>query len=179
MRIPSDVVPVHDLAPVAWLRAALTGSSGRVRDLLPTAYAAHVRVPGRDGDPASPPVELGLRDTLVPHTTTPHECWFTFWEGFEVPRSWDRAPRLLLPHREHLVFAGALAELEVVMAAFGEVGYDAPALWWPADRAWVAHWEVDSDAVYVACSRAALADLVVAGIGAHEVGLDDAITFDL
>ena len=178
MRTPSDVVPVHDLAPAAWLRAELTGFTGRVRDLLPTAYAAHVRVPGFDGDPEGAPVELRLRDTLAPRTTTPGECWFTFWEGFAVPRSWDRAPRLLLPHREHLVFAGALAELEVVMEAFGDVGYSAPALWWPRDRAWVAHWEVDSDAVYLACSREALADLLTAGIGAHEVTVDDAITID-
>ena len=179
MRTPSDVVPVLDLAPATWLRTALTGSGGRVRDLLPTGYAAHVRVPGFDGDPEGPPVELRLRDLLAPHTTTPQECWFTFWEGFDVPRSWDLAPRLLLPHREHLVFAGGLADLEVVMEAFGAVGYSAPALWWPRDHAWVAHWEVDSDAVYLACSRAALADLVGAGIGAHEVGVDVAITIDL
>lgn len=179
MRTPSDVVPVHDLAPAAWLRAELTGFEGRVGDILPTAYAAHVRVPEFDGNPGTPPVELRLREVLAPHTATPEECWFTFWEGFTVPRSWDRAPRLLLPHREHLVFAGGLADLEVVMAAFGDVGCSTPALWWPRDRSWVAHWEVDSDAVYVACSREASAHLLEAGIGAHEVGVDDAITIDL
>ena len=74
------------------------------------------------------------------------------------------------------MFAARLADLEVVLEAGGEVGYDEPSLWWTADRAWLVRWEVDSDATYVACSDSAARDLLAADIGAHRVDQDDAIT---
>ena len=59
------------------------------------------------------------------------------------------------------MFAGGLDDLETISEAFGEVGVTPTRhLWWPEDRAWVAHWEVDSDAVYVAGSEELLADLL-------------------
>ncbi|SDS54531.1 hypothetical protein SAMN04488570_2122 [Nocardioides scoriae] len=136
-------------------------------------------VPQHDLSPAAWLLgELTRPGPLVRHTTTPERCWCTFWEGFALPPAWDRAPRLRFPHRDQLLFEAPLSELEAVTEAFGRVGYAEPTLWWPEDRAWVVHWEVDSDATYAACPGPAAADLVAAGIGAHEVDGADAITLE-
>lgn len=179
---PDDVLPVDDIAPGRWLVGELT-SLGRVRDLVPASYAAHVRVP--EGEEwLSPPEEPRaaslwlLRDVLARHTSTPDDCWLTFWEGFLLPRSWRAAPRLRLPHRDHLLFGAGLGDLAAVSEAFGRVGYAEPNLWWPEDRAWVAHWEVDSDAVYVGGSADLRDALLAADLGAEAVAVDDAITIE-
>jgi len=54
-----------------------------------------------------------------------------------------------------------------------------PSLWWPEDRAWVVASEVDSDATYIAGSRALLHDLLrTDGFAVTEVGPNDQITVD-
>ena len=92
---PDDVLPVDDIAPGRWLVGELT-SLGRVRDLVPASYAAHVRVP--EGEEwLSPPEEPRaaslwlLRDVLARHTSTPDDCWLTFWEGF-LPSTVEEKP---------------------------------------------------------------------------------------
>ena len=54
-----------------------------------------------------------------------------------------------------------------------------PSLWWPQDRAWVVAREVDSDAVYVAGSRALVEELLKEPrLAAGEVAVDDPITIE-
>jgi hypothetical protein len=57
--------------------------------------------------------------------------------------------------------------------------HQGPSLWWPEDRAWVVGNEVDSDATYVAGSRALVNDLLHAySLQVTEVDPEDAITID-
>ncbi len=178
---PGDLVPQTDLSPAAWLSEQSTGYVTTVGDFLHPAYDAYVRVPrslGAYSDPEQRPTLLPLRDVLAHYTSTPQRCWFTFWDGFRLPRAWRSAPRLGLPARPQLLFAAGLANLEVVNEAFGRVGYPDPTLWWPHDRSWVAHWDVDSDAVYVACTQAAAAELIAAGLDAELVSMEDEVTIE-
>jgi hypothetical protein len=58
------------------------------------------------------------------------------------------------------------------------VGYAEPSLWWPEDRAWLVHWEVDSDAACVACSVDVRDALLASALPCHEVDRDDPVTID-
>lgn len=104
------------------------------------------------------------------------------------------APSFHLPHREHLLFAGGLEDLLVIAGEFACAGLEypelaarcrqqgsclEPSLWWPQDRAWVVASEVDSDAVYVAGSRALAEQLLgERRLAAGEDALDDPITIE-
>lgn len=73
-----------------------------------------------------------------------------------------KAPRLSLPHRDHLLFRGPLSAMD----AFAHYDGDAtpftqsPALFWPADRTWCVATEIDFDSTLVAATAAAVDDLV-------------------
>ena len=100
-------------------------------------------------------------------TTTPAQCWFCLWDGYDwagtlltppgepglqlpdpVPAAVRRGPRVHLPHRDYLL-ATAPVEAVTAVAALTD-GSQTPNLWWPADRAWCVATEIDLPWTYVA-----------------------------
>ncbi len=88
--------------------------------------------------------------------------------------------------REHLMMAGALADLadpdwgyRAAIGWWGPFRDPAPQLAWPADHAWLVASEIDWDSTIVAGSRA-LVDAVLAdpAVEAFEVGPDDDLSWD-
>jgi tetratricopeptide (TPR) repeat protein/transcriptional regulator with XRE-family HTH domain len=111
-------------------------------------------------------------------TVTPEDCWFCIWDGFSwdgvsvsavftadgqppehaeeprrnpVPARVRDGPRVRLPHREYLLYAGP-AEDVVAPAELAGDGQCA-SLWWPADRAWCVATDVDLPWTYVGGPR--------------------------
>lgn len=114
-----------------------------------------------------------LTPILERHTGSPKRCWFAEWHGYgdlhpgshtvlaatlgepasapgcgfpEPPPGVDM-PLLTLPHREYLVYTGAVRD--VLEFVFHDV-FRTPTIWWPEDRAWVVHSEIDLASTYVA-----------------------------
>lgn len=131
------------------------------------------------------PALVPLVGLLATHTTTPQECCFAMWEGWGShngngarivlssdadaatgweplpplydPREWA-APRLALPHRDHLLLAGPLdAAADIARYEPGSRWTQSPALFWPADRAWCVATEIDFDSTVVGGTAAAIA----------------------
>ena len=113
-----------------------------------------------------PPDAEALAGIVREWTTTPERCWFCVWDGYgwdgallttagqpsvhlsdPVPGPVRRGPRVRLPHRDYLLYAGPA---EAVLAAGPMSGDDQTAnLWWPADRAWCVASEIDLAWTYV------------------------------
>lgn len=114
----TDVKPLTDVSPGAWLSGHLVTLGGRVRDIVPAAYEAHVLVTHQGDDGGGPPVGCldrsslaALRDVLLPRTTTPEPCWFALWEGHPgLPRRWATLPKLHLPDRAYPLFLAPVAK---------------------------------------------------------------------
>ena len=109
------------------------------------------------------PTDLCLRlsSTLAKHTQTPASVVLGIWEGFggmQYPP--DLIGMLDLPWQRRLVLCER--SLENVMHTFGSPdwpGYQAPNLWWPADRAWCVATEIDYAWSYVGGSAACIAEI--------------------
>ena len=99
-------------------------------------------------------------------TTTPGRCWFCVWDGYDwggtllgppgepgvrlpdpVPAAIRRGPRVRLPNRDYLLYAGPV-EAVAAVAPISGMG-QTPNLWWPADRAWCVATEIDLPWTYV------------------------------
>jgi len=121
-----------------------------------------------------------LIEVLARHTTTPERCWFCLWDGYgwdravylsavddpeaaaatvpdPVPAAARAAPRVQLPNRDYLLYAGLIA----AATAFADSQGQTPNLWWPTDRAWCVASEVDLPYSYVG-GTARLVDRLVA-----------------
>jgi hypothetical protein len=66
-------------------------------------------------------------------------------------RARSRTPKVHTPHRDYLLFSGAVAS--ATSFQFGMFGWQSPNLWWPDDRAWCVITEVDGYSSYVGGSR--------------------------
>ncbi len=72
--------------------------------------------------------------------------------------------------RWYLLFQGRIADAELFWPAFGHC----PTIWWPEDRAWFVHTEIDGTSTYVGGSRSMIDRLVGEQIlESFEVGPDD------
>lgn len=171
---PDQGLPGSDHPPT-W--AAIARARGTV--LHPAAQYADVsreweqpeteRIPGPllgSLDRATLPLLLGH---LAAHTTTPEVCWSALWVGFGgLPERWQAKPSFRLPGRQYWLFSSAVpavVELSVELAVAGwpeamatatrEMGLvHSPTIWWPDDRAWLVHSEIDYDSTIVAGSPA-------------------------
>jgi hypothetical protein len=126
------------------------------------------------------------RRVLVTHlqrfTTTPDDCWFAVWEGGGVGAQ-RSVERLEVIQRKYLAFRGPLSLAMAPLPAGPQVWRvgttqsgssepwwkhhprcetidQSPNLWWPQDRAWFVHTEVDLSSTYVAGSRALVDSLL-------------------
>ena len=114
-----DVTPLRDVGAGAWLAAHLTSLGGRVRDVVPSAYQAHVLVTHVEDEDGGPPIGCldrrslaAIRDVLATRTATPEVCWFALWEGHPgLPLVWATWPKLHLPERDYLLFRAAVDQV--------------------------------------------------------------------
>jgi hypothetical protein len=110
-----------------------------------------------------PATLAALCEVLAAHTTTPDECYFGVWEGYgRVGPGARFAAHLDLPERTHLMFRGALSDVQEIGSRVG--GFfrqESPSLMFPADRSWFVATEVDFDSTYLGGSQE-LVDAVVA-----------------
>ncbi|MET0999477.1 MAG: hypothetical protein ABWX73_12220 [Marmoricola sp.] len=131
-----------------------------------------------------------LCEVLASHTSTPGDCFFGLWDGFDlfdpspvlsVPQSFPRlelpaaldaalreAPRVRIPARDYLLFRGPLAqagdwgatEYPPELSQLGPHRINSPNLIWPADRAWFVATEIDLPWTGVGGSAALVRDLL-------------------
>jgi len=104
--------------------------------------------------------------TLTAYTTTPDTAYAAIWEGWTSVDP-PKAPRVVIPHRTMLLFAGPVHALRNAagVAWFGTGARDLqePHLVWPADQAWCLACEVDEEIEFtVGCSEAAYQGLAEA-----------------
>ena len=115
------------------------------------------------------PGRLGpLCDLLAPHTTTPQNCHFCLWEGYNCARGAPAIPtssplsskqmsrrRVHLPGRDYALLAGPLpAALQIGWWHTADwFEPHSPNLFWPADHAWCVASEIDSDSTLLGGSR--------------------------
>ncbi|MDQ2815964.1 MAG: hypothetical protein M3Z75_30015 [Actinomycetota bacterium] len=106
----------------------------------------------------------GLARVLSRFTKTPAAGWFAVWDGSGSPAyPREAAPRLLMPHRPMVLFAGPLS---AVTTSFDAAPFDQRAhLWWPQDRSWCVATDTDLMSTYVAGS----ADCVAAVLAEDEL----------
>ncbi len=141
----------QDSQPPVWDRAPDEGH-------LPTTVAAR------------------LTAVLRRHTTTPDDCWFGLWHGydstFQLP-----APTLALPDREHWLIRGPLELATANMA--DEPSEQSANLWWPADRAWCVATELDAMSTYVGGSAACIQEMLATpDLETHPASPDDLMSLD-
>jgi hypothetical protein len=157
--------------PIRWAEVA-AWSGGTIHALVQWVPMARPRQPASSAPPflmvppdgRLPPAPLAaLCEVLADHTTTPDECYFGIWEGFGwVPAEANRAARLELPERTHLMFHGALSDVREIGSRVGGFFHqESPSLMFPADRSWFVAAEVDLDSTYLGGSRK-LVEAVVA-----------------
>ncbi|WP_034486045.1 hypothetical protein [Actinomadura oligospora] len=104
-----------------------------------------------------------LVPVLAAHTGTPGSCWFCLWDGWGwIPGEvFASAPRVRLPHRDYLLFAGPLdAATELGQRGDGYFLPQSPNLFWPDDHSWCAATEVDLDSTYVGGSSGLIGALL-------------------
>lgn len=94
------------------------------------------------------------------------------------PREIVDGPKLTLPHRDYLLFAGPPALVTRLGDPDGTCG-QSPSLFWPSDRSWCVATEIDLDSTLVG-GPAALIDAVLAapGLEAWPIGVDDSLAAD-
>jgi hypothetical protein len=141
---------------------------------------------GEDPPEGNLPAELLriLCATLAEYTSTPESCWFCLWEGYgwlygglsvvvmgdrgsiPVPPAFPaevlEGPRVRLPGRDYLLFAGSLAAAPQLGWTSPGGGFfrQSPNLFWPHDHAWCVASEIDLFCTLVAGSEALAQALV-------------------
>jgi hypothetical protein len=99
-------------------------------------------------------------------TAMPRQCWFCVWDGYgweattfarpgehsvrlpdPVPTTVRSGPRVRLPHRDYLLYAGPV-EAVTTIAPLSQSA-QTPNLWWPADRAWCVATDIDLPWTYI------------------------------
>jgi hypothetical protein len=120
-----------------------------------------------------------LAGILRDWTAAPGQCWFCVWDGWgwetrvalgtaggapptpanPIPAAVWQGPRVRLPNRNYLLYAGQVAAVTAIAPLSGD-GQTAN-LWWPGDRAWCVASEIDLPWTYVA-GPAGLIDALLA-----------------
>jgi hypothetical protein len=166
---PDQGLPDDD-TPRTW--AAIAADRGTV--FHPAAQFADLSREANQPDPERIPGPLlGSLDRLTlpllvghltTHTATPQMCWSALWVGFgNSPERWRAKPAFRLPGRQYWLFSSTLADVvrlssefetagesERWRAALREMGIvHSPTIWWPDDRSWLVHSEIDYDSTIV------------------------------
>ncbi len=153
---------MKDLSAADWLVSANTDPA-RPITFGPAVFAAYGRlryIP----DPDEP--GLSEADVLLPedhrtdieqartvlealavHTQAAVRCFYCVWDGYVgsfLDPELTRGPLVVLPHRQYVLFAGDLSDIERWEQEFGDgQSCPPPAFVWPADHRWCFTSDVD------------------------------------
>ena len=116
----------------------------------------------RDGPSELAQVATAL-DVLARHTSTPNECYFAIWDG------WDSitiasSPNFNIPNRDYWLLRGTLADYEhwnssnPALWSYGDT--PDPAFIFPADHAWCITNDVDPHFATIAASARAVDEIL-------------------
>lgn len=158
--------------PAQWLLESDAAWSDLVR-YGPPGFEVYVRVAlsqRAEGEGEAPAMRKALA-TLADHTSTPEAGYAAIWEGWTSHRPAPSAPRVMIPNRAMLLFAGPVGELRdaPALAWYGSARgvYQEPHLVWPEDHAWCVACEVDEEIEFaVGCAGGAARALAEALPGA-------------
>jgi hypothetical protein len=157
--------PVRGQQPARWKDVA----SWSGIELVPDVDFPEIALPEHEPSAVEPwpgqvpqvgtlhPVDVeALVAMLARYTSTPDRCWFCTWEGWGSV-AFNDGPRVELPGRNYVLFAGPLAALPSLMDAQDD---HSPNLWWPNDRAWCVATEIDLAWTYVGGAVALINDVL-------------------
>ncbi|MGY1740881.1 MULTISPECIES: hypothetical protein [unclassified Blastococcus] len=115
-------------------------------------------------------VAAELAAVLAGATTTPDRCFFGVCDEQGV-----EGPHLVLPSCELLLVTGPIALAAANVAP--EPQEQSPALWWPADRAWVVATDPELMSTYVAGPAAVVDALLASRLEVHPARPDDPVGY--
>lgn len=169
---------MEDLSAAGWL-ASTHADPLRLVTFGPAAFEAYGRlryVPDPD-EPGLCEADVLLPDdhpsdieqartvlrALAGHTQAAAQCFYCVWDGW-VGSSLDpelvRGPLVVLPHRQYVLFAGDLGEIEQWEQEFGGgEPCPPPAFVWPADHQWCFTSDVDPHWAGIGASAGAIESL--------------------
>lgn len=177
---PDQGLPSSD-RPSTWAamakdRGTVFHAAAQFTDLAREAYQPETdRIPGpRFGTLDRITLPILLRH-LNAHTATPEVCWSALWVGFgNSPERWRAKPAFRLPGRQYWLFSGPLADVVDLSSEFETAGLDekwrtmtremgivhSPTIWWPHDKSWLVHSEIDYDTTTVGGASSLIQALV-------------------
>ena len=172
----NEIQPAADADAARWLLEAGVPWQDLV-NFGPPGFAAYVRIAlsQTDVDNTSDerPVDTvrAALAVLASYTATTDRGYAAVWEGWGGGPPSPQAPRVAIPHREMLLFAGCVESLRdaPALAWYGsaEGVHQQPHLVWPDDHAWCLACEVDEEIEFtVGCSNDAAGALSSALPGA-------------
>lgn len=169
---------MEDLSAARWLTGTDAGPP-RLVTFGPAAFEAYARLryipdPDRPGLgeadvelPDDHPSDIEQARIVLRALAGPAAsavpCWYCVWVGYSgsfLDPELTRGPLVVLPHREYVLFAGHVGDIERWEAVFG--GGDPcppPAFVWPADHQWCFTSDVDPHWAGIGASAAAIASL--------------------
>ncbi|MCQ4118419.1 hypothetical protein [Rhodococcus tibetensis] len=126
------------------------------------------------------PEARALADILRQFTRTPDSCWFAHWEGSGYITAPSTYPRLPMPGRGMVLFAGSLDLADTQFGAGTQFpGGMSAHLWWPEDRAWCVATDIDLMTTYLGASAECVdAVLAEAALEVLPATPDQRVTWD-
>lgn len=179
----TDLRPASHTEPARWLLRPDVHWWDVVR-FGPPGFEAYLRIALLNSEGADWDGEhLALRtaiETLAEHTSTPASGYAAVWKGWTQQYPPPGAPRVPIPNRTMLLFAGPVDQLRDApsLGWWSERGsLQEPHLVWPEDQAWCVACEVDEEVEFtVGCSAVAAEALVDALPGSvRQVGYGDPV----
>lgn len=142
-----DVVHVADVADRAELARRVVGAQYGKEDPPDTAGFGEPSQGQLDHHTAKT-----LVDSLAGATTTPDDVFFAVWKGWgdTPPARFPGAARIDTPSRGHFLLHGPLEGALTSVSASPVGPQPVSGIWWPADRAWLLHTEIDFHWTFIA-----------------------------
>ena len=153
--------PESDATVAAWVVDRLSvpwDTPLTVATLVPGGFEAVARIehPNADSDgELDRPTAEALVELLRPATTSADDVLFAIWDGYGDlrPEAFPGAASIVVPHREYFLLRGPIEALLHPVDIMSSSDTCRPAIWWPADRAWVVVTEIDFSWTFVAGSE--------------------------
>lgn len=142
-----DVVEVADVADRAELARRVAGAHHGMEAPVETAPFGEPHEGQLDRHTAQ-----ALVDILASATTTPEDVFFAVWHGWGdmPPARFPGAAQLDTQARGHFLLRGPLEGALTSVSASSVGTGPVSGIWWPADRAWFVHSEIDLDWTFIA-----------------------------
>lgn len=134
-------------------------------------------LPGPEDGSLEPGLLASLLAVLLLHTESPNAIVSCFWSGFGDREIQTAEPVFSIDERDYVV-CGESSE-DLIRRAVDPLRGLTPTMWWPEDRAWFVHSDIDAPSTYIGGSTACIDDVLAAvGIEALSATLTDRFDAD-